>query len=223
MVLLAVAIAGNPTQAAASAAAHVQGPAPTIVAFGDSLTAGLGVPTDRAYPAQLAQRLEKEGFPHRVVNAGVSGDTTAGGLRRVGWVLQNHPQIVILSLGANDGLRGLKIDDTRRNLEGIIEQLQAAKVQVILAGMKLPPNYGAEYIASFEAMFPALADKYHVPLIPFLLAGVAADPSFNQADGIHPTEDGYRIVTETVYRTLAPLVAKAGSPTAPTTSKPTKK
>lgn len=191
-------------------AAAAEAPPRTIVAFGDSLTAGLGVPLDRAYPAQLAQRLAQGGYPYRVVNAGVSGDTTAGGLRRVNWVLQSKPSVVIVALGANDGLRGLKLADTRQNLEAIIERLQQASAVVVLAGMKLPPNYGADYTEGFEALFPALAKRYGLSLIPFLLEGVAAKPTLNQADGIHPTEEGYRLVTDTVYRTLAPLLEQNG-------------
>lgn len=195
-----------------AAAAAGETPLKTIVAFGDSLTAGLGVPLERAYPAQLAQRLTRDGYAYRVVNAGVSGDTTAGGVRRVNWVLQSRPAVVIVALGANDGLRGLKLAETRRNLEAIIERLQQASAVVVLAGMKLPPNYGADYTEGFEALFPALAKRYGLPLIPFLLEGVAAQPTLNQADGIHPTEEGYRLVTETVYRTLAPVLDKGAEP-----------
>lgn len=184
-------------------------PPPTIVAFGDSLTAGLGVAPDRTYPAQLERRLMATGYRYRVINAGVSGDTTAGGVRRVPWILQSRPTLVILELGANDGLRGLGLTQTRQNLESIIERLQQAKVQIVVAGMKLPPNYGKEYTEGFEALFPALAKKYGVRLIPFLLEGVAAQPSLNQADGIHPTEEGYQRVTETVYRAILPLLARA--------------
>ncbi len=178
------------------------------MAFGDSLTAGLGVTSDESYPAQLQRRLVAAGYSYLVVNAGVSGDTTAGGLRRVAWVLSSKPSIVVLELGGNDGLRGLSITETRRNLEQIIRHLQAQHVIVVLAGMKLPPNYGIEYSTSFEALYTELARTYQVTLIPFFLEGVAANPSLNQADGIHPTAEGHQIVAETVLKTLQPLLKK---------------
>ncbi|MCP9456810.1 MAG: arylesterase [Nitrospira sp.] len=179
---------------------------PRIIAFGDSLTAGLGVTREEAYPAQLQRRLEELGFQYQVINAGVSGETTAGGLRRVTWVLSAKPEIVILELGANDGLRGLGLDQTRDNLANIIRQLLQAHVTVILAGMKLPPNYGEEYTKQFESLYPALATQYRLPLIPFFLEGVAAHPALNQADGIHPTAEGYKIVAEQVLKVLIPVL-----------------
>lgn len=181
---------------------------PRIVAFGDSLTSGLGVAQEDAYPAQLQRRLDAAGYRYRVINAGVSGDTTAGGVRRVEWVLNARPAIVILELGANDGLRGIDPAQTRANLEAIIQRLQAAGVTVMLAGMKLPPNYGREYTARFEAIYPELARKYRVALMPFFLEGVAAKDTLNQADGIHPTEAGYRVIVENLFRALEPLLVK---------------
>lgn len=178
-----------------------------IVAFGDSLTAGLGVPREQAYPALLQQRLEAAGYDYRVINAGVSGDTTAGGLRRVPWILKNLPALVILELGANDGLRGLSLEQTKANLEAIIRRLQEARATVVLAGMKLPPNYGADYTRGFEALYTDLARRYNLPLIPFFLDGVAADPALNQSDGIHPTGEGYRRIVETVFKTIEPLLS----------------
>src|SRR3990172_7868590 len=136
---------------------------PRIVAFGDSLTAGLGVSADESYPAQLQRRLDTLNYRYRVINAGVSGDTTAGGLRRVPWVLNSKPVLVILELGGNDGLRGLSLDQTKSNLRQIIQRLQQAGVTVILAGMKLPPNYGQEYTMGFEAIYPTLAKQYQLP------------------------------------------------------------
>jgi acyl-CoA thioesterase-1 len=183
---------------------------PRIVAFGDSLTAGLGVAADETYPAELQRRLDALGFRYRVINAGVSGETTAGGLRRVPWVLRSNPEIVILELGANDGLRGLRVNETQANLEQIIQQLQQSGVQVILAGMKLPPNYGKDYLSGFERIYPELAARYRLPLIPFFLEGVAASDSFNQADGIHPTARGYRMIVETMLRTIQPVLTNAG-------------
>jgi len=179
---------------------------PRIVAFGDSLTAGFGVAAEQAYPARLQRRLEEQGLRYRVINAGVSGDTTAGGLRRVDWVLKSRPHFVILELGANDGLRGLNIEQTKANLEGIIQRCQEAGVTVILAGMKLPPNYGREYTNGFEAIYPALAKQYRLTLIPFFLDGVAGSASLNQADGIHPTSEGYRIIADKVMETVKPLL-----------------
>ena len=179
---------------------------PRIVAFGDSLTAGLGVATEDTYPARLQRRLDEQGLRYRVINAGVSGDTTAGGVRRVEWVLKSHPDMVILELGGNDGLRGLNVQETKANLEQIIQRCQEASVTVVLAGMKLPPNYGADYTKAFEAIYPALAKRYRVLLIPFFLDGVAGSASLNQADGIHPTSEGYRIITEKVLEQITPLL-----------------
>jgi acyl-CoA thioesterase-1 len=179
---------------------------PRIVALGDSLTAGLGVSADESYPSQLQRSLDRLRYRYRVINAGVSGDTTAGGLRRLAWVLNSKPELVILELGGNDGLRGLSLDQTKSNLSRIIQQLQQAGVTVVLAGMKLPPNYGPDYTRGFEAIYPALAEQYRLPLIPFFLEGVAASPTLNQADGIHPTKEGYRIIVELILKTLEPLL-----------------
>ncbi len=177
-----------------------------IVAFGNSLTSGLGVRAEDAYPAQLQRRLEDLHYNYRVINAGVSGETTAGGLRRIPWVLKNNPEVVIVEFGANDGLRGLSLNQTRQNLDQIIRQLQQAGVRVVLAGMKLPPNYGPEYTAEFEALYPSLARRYDLPLIPFFLEGVAASQTLNQADGIHPTKEGYEVIVNQVVTILRPLL-----------------
>ena len=181
---------------------------PRIVAFGNSLTAGLGVVPDQSYPAHLQRALDAAGYAYRVMNAGVSGETTAGGARRVSWVLNSKPAIVILELGGNDGLRGLGLQETKANLERIIQQLQQASVTVVLAGMKLPPNYGEDYTGGFEALYQALAKRYHLTLIPFFLDGVAGSSSLNQADGIHPTGEGYRLIVERVFPTLEPLLER---------------
>jgi acyl-CoA thioesterase-1 len=181
---------------------------PRIVAFGDSLTAGLGVQAGESYPAQLQRRLDDLKYPYRVINAGVSGDTTAGGLRRVPWILKNEPELVILELGANDGLRGLSVDQTKSNLRQIVTQLKEAGAAVVLAGMKLPPNYGEDYTTRFEAIYPALAQEYHLPLIPFFLEGVGGASSLNQADGIHPTKEGYEIVVEQVLKVLKAVLSE---------------
>jgi len=207
--LVIAAVAGFSSGAQAAAAVSATDDRPRIVAFGDSLTAGLGVTAEDAYPSQLQRRLDRDGFRYRVINAGVSGDTTAGGVRRMAWVLKSRPQIVILELGGNDGLRGLSLRETKANLERIIQQCRSASVTVVLAGMKLPPNYGAEYTNGFESMYPALAKKYHVVLIPFFLDGVAGSTSLNQADGIHPTAEGYRIIVDKVLETVRPLLEQA--------------
>ncbi|MBS0152190.1 MAG: arylesterase [Nitrospira sp.] len=179
---------------------------PRIVAFGDSLTAGLGVPTEESYPAQLQRRLDALGYTYKVINAGVSGDTTAGGMRRVPWILTNKPVLVVLELGANDGLRGLSIDQTRHNLREIILRLRGAGVEIVLAGMKLPPNYGQDYTTQFETIYRTLAREHQVPFIPFFLEGVGGSSSLNQADGIHPTSEGYKVVVENLLKTLIPIL-----------------
>lgn len=179
---------------------------PKIVAFGNSLTAGLGVPPEQSYPALLEERLKQAGYAYEVVNAGVSGDTTAGGVRRLDWVLKSDPEIVILELGANDGLRGLDLAETRKNLAAIIEQFQSSGISVLLTGMKLPSNYGPLYTSRFESLYQELAKQYEVPFYPFFLKGVAARPSLNQADGIHPTGEGYQIIADNLFQALEPLL-----------------
>jgi len=180
----------------------------TLVAFGNSLTAGLGVEPTQNYPSILQEKLNQTGYFYRVINAGVSGDTTAGGLRRVEWVLRNNPEVVILELGANDGLRGLQLSLTYQNLEKIIEKFQRAGVTIMLAGMKLPRNYGEEYTMEFEKMYQDLSTKYNLPLIPFFLEGVALKPDLNQSDGFHPTGKGYQKVVENIWPLLIPLLSK---------------
>jgi acyl-CoA thioesterase-1 len=171
----------------------------TIVAVGDSLTAGLGVNENNAYPARLEKKLRSAGYKWRVINAGISGETSSGTLSRVRWVLKLKPDIVILETGANDGLRGIDPRITRKNIDEIVRILKENNVVVILAGMRMVTNLGRRYTDAFYANYPALAEKYHLILVPFFLADVAGDPSLNQADGIHPTSEGYRIVTERVY------------------------
>ncbi|HSB77681.1 MAG TPA: arylesterase [Candidatus Methylomirabilis sp.] len=177
----------------------------TVVAVGDSLTAGLGIEEDLAYPALLEKKLAAEGFRYRVVNAGVSGETSSGALSRIHWILRMKPDIVILETGANDGLRGIDPTLTRKNIEEILRVLQGAHVSVILAGMEMVQNLGQEYTTAFRRIYPEAAKKFRVPLIPFFLEGVAGKPALNQADGIHPTAAGYKVVVETVY----PHVAEA--------------
>jgi acyl-CoA thioesterase-1 len=179
-----------------------------IVAFGDSLTAGFGVPAEQSYPALLAARLRAEGYAYRVVNAGVSGDTTAGGLRRVDWALRLKPEIVIVELGANDGLRGQDLGAVRANLDRLVERFQAAGARVLLAGMRLPPNYGTRYGAEFHRLYAEVAKKHGAAFMPFFLDGVGGDARLNQLDGIHPTADGYRIIAERVWPYLRPLLKR---------------
>jgi acyl-CoA thioesterase-1 len=181
---------------------------PVIVALGDSLTAGLGVLPDEAYPALLEQRLRREGYAYRVVNAGVSGDTTAGGLRRVDWVLRSRPVLAIVALGANDGLRHQSVPAIRDNLAQIVRRLRAASVGVLLVGMRVPPNYGPEYAGAFAAIFPEVARATAVPLAPFLLEGVAGEARLNQPDGIHPTAQGQRVIAERLWPHLRPLLRR---------------
>jgi acyl-CoA thioesterase I len=186
---------------------------PKIVAFGNSLTAGAGIPPGESYPAHLQRRLDQSGYRYRVINAGVSGETTAGGLRRVDWMLKSRPQIVILELGGNDGLRGLSLDHMYDNLDAMIQRVQAAGAHVILAGLKLPLNYGEEYRAGFEAVYARLAQAHHVTLMPFFLEGVGAQANLNQADGIHPTGDGYRVIVDHLWPVLQPLLTHASQTT----------
>jgi acyl-CoA thioesterase-1 len=178
-----------------------------IVAIGDSLTAGFGVPPEQAYPAQLEARLRAAGYGYRVVNAGVSGDTSAGALRRVDWALRAGPEIVIVALGANDGLRGLDLDAMRKNLTAIVQRVEAARARVLLAGMRLPTNYGG-YGREFHAVFEAVARERRAAFMPFLLDGVGGNPRLNLPDGIHPTADGYRIVVDRLWPYLLPLLKR---------------
>jgi acyl-CoA thioesterase I len=180
----------------------------TLTVLGDSLTAGFGVGHEEAFPALVQERLRREGYDYRVVNAGVSGDTTAGGLRRVDWVLRTRPSVVIVALGGNDGLRGLSVAAMRGNLEQIITRIRASGARVLLAGMRVPPNYGPEYARAFAAVFPTVARKAGVSLIPFLLDGVAGDPNLNQADGIHPNAKGQQVVADRLWPYLSPLLQK---------------
>jgi acyl-CoA thioesterase-1 len=168
----------------------------TIVAFGDSLTAGLGLDLGEAYPAELERLLRSGGISARVINSGVSGETTAGGLRRVDFVMALEPDIVIVALGGNDMLRGIDPAASKENLSGIITQLQSGGVNVILAGMYAPSNLGESYIREYNAIYPSLAETYSLVLIPFLLEGVALVPELNQGDGIHPNSLGIKIVAE---------------------------
>ncbi len=179
---------------------------PVIVAFGDSLTAGAGVAQDRNYPSQLQKKIDTEKYNYRVINAGVSGETSGQGLNRLRSIVKLRPSIVIVELGANDGLRGMPVEATRRNLAAIVQGLQSAGAKVILAGMRVPPNYGLHYAGEFYDVFGEVAEQFDIPLIPFFLEGVGGDASLNQDDGIHPTAAGYEIVVENVWAKLQPLL-----------------
>jgi acyl-CoA thioesterase-1 len=187
---------------------------PTIVFLGDSLTAGLGLGEEEAFPALVGRALAERGLAVRVVNAGVSGDTTAGGLARLDWLLTQKPAIVFVALGANDGLRAQPLPAIERALAEIVDRALAAGAEVALAGMRMPPNYGPEYTRDFEALFRRLASERRLPYLPFLLEGVAAVPALNQPDGIHPTAEGQRRIAALVLPVVEPLVreeiAKAG-------------
>jgi acyl-CoA thioesterase-1 len=180
---------------------------PKVVCLGDSLTEGYEVASDNAYPALVEERLRKQGWTEiEVVNAGISGSTSASAVSRLRWQLRGDPDIVVLALGANDGLRGIDTETTKKNLAEAIDVARAESVIVLLAGMKMPPNYGGDYTKAFESVFDELAREKHVPLIPFLLDGVAARSELNLSDGIHPNPGGYSVIADTVIEHLVPLL-----------------
>jgi acyl-CoA thioesterase-1 len=180
----------------------------TMVFFGDSLTAGYGVEPEEAYPALIQHKLDEAKLPWRVVNAGLSGETSAGGLRRLDWVLRQQVDLVVLELGGNDGLRGISPAATRANLKAMVERIRQRhpRAQVVLAGMQMPVNMGPDYTREFAVIFPEVAQETGATLIPFLLEGVGGVASLNLPDGIHPTPQGHAIVADTVWRTLRPLL-----------------
>jgi acyl-CoA thioesterase-1 len=197
-------------QSKESAAAHapaVHDQRPVIVCFGDSLTAGYGVAAGQSYPDHLQRLLDKRGYSYHVINEGVSGDTSVAGLLRVDTVIADHPEIVIVSFGGNDGLRGLPVESMEANLREITKRLQQGGAKVVLGGMTLPPNYGSEYVHAFEAVYPRLAKELDVTLIPFLLEGVAARPELLY-DEIHPNATGNEMVAGVVMQVLEPLLKK---------------
>ncbi len=180
---------------------------PKIIAFGDSLTAGFGLAEKESYPYLLQQKLKADGFDYEVVNAGISGETSLGGLERIDWVLeQENVRILILELGANDLLRNIPVAKMKQNLSRIIEKAQAKKIQVLLCGMLAPPTMGAQYQRDYITAFPDLAAEYKVPFLPFLLENIALDKNLNQADGIHPNAEGAKIMTHNVYKALKPML-----------------
>ena len=181
--------------------------AQTILVLGDSLSAAYGLPQDRGWVSLMQQRLLAERYPQRVINASISGETTSGGLYRIDALLASHkPQVVILELGANDGLRGLSLDATQNNLDALIRRAQHSGAQVLLIGMRLPPNYGPAYTEKFQHLFETLAAKYHIKRVPFLLAPIASKRTYFQADGLHPTAAAQPLLLDTVWAELKPLL-----------------
>jgi acyl-CoA thioesterase-1 len=193
-------VGARPRAAAASA--------PRIVFLGDSLTAGLGLPPDLSVPSLIQARLSSEGYRYDVVNAGVSGDTSAGGLNRLDWSLEGDVEVLVVELGANDGLRGLPVAQMKRNLDEIITRAKERDITVILTGMEAPPNYGFAYTSEFRQAFRDLAREHRVAFIPFYLEGVAGIPDLNQRDGIHPNAEGSRLIVQTLWRALEPVLEK---------------
>jgi acyl-CoA thioesterase-1 len=181
---------------------------PRIVFLGDSLTAGLGLAADQSYPALLQSKLDEKGYRYEVVNAGVSGDTSAGGLRRLDWSLEGDVKILVVALGANDGLRGLSPQDMRANLSAILDRAAQRGITVILAGMEAPPNYGVDYTRQFRDVYGELARTYKVRFLPFLLQGVGGTPALNQPDGIHPNARGAQLIADLVWSALEPVLAR---------------
>lgn len=217
MACLMVAACRSEAPAPAAASATVAAPAPTpaptsvrprVVFLGDSLTAGLGLESSQSFPALIGQRLAREGHDFEIVNAGVSGDTSAGGLRRLEWSLDGDVKVLVVALGANDGLRGLSPAEMKKNLNAVLERAAAKGVTVVLAGMEAPPNFGAEYTRQFRRVYAELAQQYRVRFVPFLLQGVAGDASLNQADGIHPNARGAQLVADVVWAELEPALSR---------------
>jgi acyl-CoA thioesterase I len=191
---------------------HPDGERGRVVFLGTSLTAGLGLDPANAYPALIQAKIDSAGLPYTAVNAGVSGETSAGALRRIDWLLQQPVAVLVIETGANDALRGLDVDTMSANIQGIIDRARKLNPPpaIVLVGMRAPPNLGSEYVRRFRAVFPALAEKNQIPLVPFLLDGVAGRPSLNQGDMIHPTAQGQRIMAETVWRVVGPVLKGAG-------------
>ena len=198
-------------QAAATDSSVKKESKPRIVFLGDSLTAGLGLAPEQSYPALLQRKLDAKGYGYEVVNAGVSGDTSAGGLRRLDWSLEGDVKILVVALGGNDGLRGLSPQEMKTNLSAILDRARRQGITVILAGMEAPPNYGADYTRQFREVYLELVKQYDVRFVPFLLQGVAGTSALNQADGIHPNARGAQLVADLVWRALEPVLARPGA------------
>lgn len=207
MIWLFPALAADGRQDADAAG---EGAPMTVLFYGNSLTAGYGVGPDRAFPQLVQLKIDGLGWPFKVINGGVGGETSAGGLSRIDWVLQNRPDVFILELGGNDGLRGVDPRVTRRNLRAIIRRVRERypATKIILAGMQAPPNMGQRFVTEFREIYPELAKSERVSLIPFILEGVGGIPELNQPDGIHPTAEGHAIMAELVWKVLEPVLAK---------------
>ena len=204
--------AEQPAAAADASLADTTKQEKVILFFGNSLTAGYGLEPSEAFPALIQEKLDSLGYTYRTINAGLSGETTASGKTRLGWVLERQPvDVFVLELGANDGLRGIDPAETQRNLEAIIKQVREINptVKIVLAGMMVPPNMGEDYARRFQKIFPEVADSQGVTLLPFLLQDVAGEPELNQADGIHPTTEGQKIVASNVWKILQPALESA--------------
>jgi acyl-CoA thioesterase-1 len=186
---------------------------PRVVFLGDSITAGYGLDAEQAFPAIVRDQLAKDGIQVDIVNAGRSGDTTAGGLARIDWILQQKPDIVVVGLGGNDGLRAQDVKSSESNLRAIVTRARAAGAQVLLLGMLIPPNYGPEYTKEFREIYPRIADEMNVPLVPFLLEGVGGEARLNQGDGIHPTAEGHQLVAQNVLPHLREMLKNRPAPT----------
>lgn len=184
---------------------------PRVVFLGDSISAGLHLPASAAFPAVLARRLATAGHPFTLVNAGVSGDTTSGGLRRVDWLLRQRPQIVVIELGGNDGLRGVELAHIEANLRAIIDKVRKAGATPLLLGMRLPPNYGADYVSAFDDLYPRLSRELDLAFVPFFMKDVAGDPDMNLEDGLHPTEAGHERLATRIQPVLQTLVVRSSS------------
>jgi len=206
----------DPTSASASTTSAPKSAATkTILFFGDSLTAGYGLDDPAlAYPGRIQEKIDAEKLPWRVINAGLSGETTAGGLRRLDWIMRQPVHIFVLELGGNDGLRGLAPDVARANLQSIIDKVRTKNpaTRIVIAGMEMPTSMGSDYTNAFRAIYPALAEKNQAILIPFLLAGVGGDPKLNLPDGIHPTAQGHEVVANNVWKVLRPLLETTSAP-----------
>ena len=179
---------------------------PRIVFIGDSLTEGYGVEKEASYPSLIEKRLKQDGHGAEIINTSISGSTSASAVSRLKWHLRNKPDLIVLALGSNDGLRGLKVEMLKKNLADAIKLAQENKIQMLLVGMKMPPNYGKDYTASFEKVFPDLAKEFKVPLVGFLLEGVGGERALNQDDGIHPNERGHKVMADTVYPYILKVV-----------------
>lgn len=183
----------------------------TLLVLGDSIAAGYGLDREEAFPALIEEKIKEAGLNYRVINAGESGDTTAGGLRRISWHLRQPIDVVLLELGGNDGLRGIAPEETEKNLQGIIDKVRAKypEAKIVIAGMEMPKNMGEEYVSKFREVFPKIAKENSAALVPFLLEGIAGKAEFNQPDRIHPTAEGHRIVANNVWKVLKPVLERS--------------